>query len=77
MRSSQVSSPKHALLAFNAGLAWNPQHSRGRRDEVDRAPMVGGVITSCILELLIYPPIFTIWKWWAEVRSTQRDSEVA
>lgn len=36
------------------------------------APMVGGVITSFILELLIYPAIFTIWKWWAEVRPAQR-----
>jgi Cu(I)/Ag(I) efflux system membrane protein CusA/SilA len=32
------------------------------------APMVGGVITSFILELVIYPAIYTIWKWWAEVR---------
>lgn len=30
------------------------------------APMVGGVVTSFALELLIYPVIFTIWKWrWA------------
>ncbi len=26
------------------------------------APMVGGVITSTILELIIYPAIYTIWK---------------
>src|SRR5207248_1184533 len=26
------------------------------------APMVGGIITSFVLELLIYPAIFTIWK---------------
>ena len=39
------------------------------------APMVGGVITSFILELLIYPPVFTIWKWWAEVRPTQHQPE--
>jgi Cu(I)/Ag(I) efflux system membrane protein CusA/SilA len=32
------------------------------------APMVGGVITSFVLELLIYPVIFTIWKWHAEVK---------
>ncbi|HZW34576.1 MAG TPA: CusA/CzcA family heavy metal efflux RND transporter [Isosphaeraceae bacterium] len=32
------------------------------------APMVGGVVTSFILELLIYPAIYTIWRWWAEVR---------
>jgi Cu(I)/Ag(I) efflux system membrane protein CusA/SilA len=33
------------------------------------APMVGGVITSFILELMIYPAIYVLWKWWAEVRS--------
>ncbi|MBI2604995.1 MAG: efflux RND transporter permease subunit [Deltaproteobacteria bacterium] len=27
------------------------------------APMVGGLITSFILELLVYPVIFHIWKW--------------
>ncbi len=32
------------------------------------APMVGGVITSFALELLIYPVIFTIWKWHREVK---------
>ena len=36
------------------------------------APMVGGVITSFILELLIYPAIYTIWKWWTEVRPASR-----
>ena len=36
------------------------------------APMVGGVITSFLLELLIYPAVYTIWKWWAEVRPAQR-----
>jgi Cu(I)/Ag(I) efflux system membrane protein CusA/SilA len=32
------------------------------------APMVGGVVTSFALELLIYPVIFTIWKWRSEVK---------
>ena len=36
------------------------------------APMVGGVVTSFILELLIYPAVYTIWKWWAEVRPAAR-----
>jgi Cu(I)/Ag(I) efflux system membrane protein CusA/SilA len=36
------------------------------------APMVGGVITSFLLELFIYPAVYTIWKWWAEVRSAAR-----
>jgi Cu(I)/Ag(I) efflux system membrane protein CusA/SilA len=32
------------------------------------APMVGGIVTSFILELLIYPAIYTLWKWWSEVK---------
>jgi Cu(I)/Ag(I) efflux system membrane protein CusA/SilA len=31
--------------------------------------MVGGIVTSFILELLIYPVIYVLWKWWAEVRN--------
>jgi Cu(I)/Ag(I) efflux system membrane protein CusA/SilA len=27
------------------------------------APMIGGIFTSFILELVVYPPIFAIWKW--------------
>jgi Cu(I)/Ag(I) efflux system membrane protein CusA/SilA len=27
-------------------------------------PMVGGVVTSFMLELLIYPVIFSLWKGW-------------
>jgi Cu(I)/Ag(I) efflux system membrane protein CusA/SilA len=32
------------------------------------APMIGGVLTSFLLELLIYPPIYQTWKWHAEVK---------
>jgi Cu(I)/Ag(I) efflux system membrane protein CusA/SilA len=32
------------------------------------APMVGGIVTSFVLELLIYPVIFTMWKWNWEVK---------
>jgi Cu(I)/Ag(I) efflux system membrane protein CusA/SilA len=38
------------------------------------APMVGGVITSFALELLIYPVIFTLWRWHAEVKHTAGES---
>jgi Cu(I)/Ag(I) efflux system membrane protein CusA/SilA len=27
------------------------------------APIVGGVFTSFILELLVYPAIYQVWKW--------------
>ncbi len=33
------------------------------------APMVGGVLTSFLLELLVYPVLFTMWKWHTEVNS--------
>lgn len=32
------------------------------------APMIGGLLTSFIMELLIYPPIYSMWKWNAEVK---------
>jgi Cu(I)/Ag(I) efflux system membrane protein CusA/SilA len=32
------------------------------------APMVGGIFTSFLMELLVYPVIFEIWKWNSEVR---------
>ncbi len=32
------------------------------------APMVGGIVTSFLLELLLYPVIFTMWKWNSEVK---------
>jgi Cu(I)/Ag(I) efflux system membrane protein CusA/SilA len=32
------------------------------------APIVGGVFTSFILELLVYPAIYEIWKWNLEVK---------
>jgi copper/silver efflux system protein len=27
------------------------------------APMIGGIFTSFFLELLLYPPIYELWKW--------------
>jgi Cu(I)/Ag(I) efflux system membrane protein CusA/SilA len=32
------------------------------------APMIGGIFTSFLLELVVYPAIYEIWKWRAEVR---------
>jgi Cu(I)/Ag(I) efflux system membrane protein CusA/SilA len=32
------------------------------------APMLGGIITSFFMELIVYPPIFAIWKWNWEVK---------
>jgi hypothetical protein len=32
--------------------------------------MIGGILTSFLMELVIYPPIFAIWKWNFEVKRT-------
>ena len=32
--------------------------------------MVGGLVTSFLLELLVYPPIYLMWKWHTEVKRT-------
>ncbi len=36
------------------------------------APMIGGVFTSFLLELLVYPVLFELWKWHAEVKHAVR-----
>jgi copper/silver efflux system protein len=35
------------------------------------APMIGGIITSFILELLVYPPLYAMWKQ-REIRKTEQ-----
>jgi copper/silver efflux system protein len=32
------------------------------------APMIGGIFTSFLLELVVYPAVYEIWKWHAEVK---------
>ncbi len=56
-----------AILMGLMPIMWS--HGAGA-DVMKRiaAPMVGGVVTSFALELLIYPVIFTIWKWHREVK---------
>jgi Cu(I)/Ag(I) efflux system membrane protein CusA/SilA len=38
------------------------------------APMIGGIFTSFILELLVYPSIYEIWKWNFEVKRSSGGS---
>jgi copper/silver efflux system protein len=32
------------------------------------APMIGGILTSFLLELIVYPAIYEIWRWHTEVK---------
>jgi Cu(I)/Ag(I) efflux system membrane protein CusA/SilA len=36
------------------------------------APMVGGIFTSFLLELLVYPAIYQVWKWNTAVKKLER-----
>ena len=64
-----------AILMGLLPIMWS--HGAGS-DVMKRiaAPMVGGVVTSFLLELLIYPVIFTIWKWHWEVKPSVAHAEV-
>jgi Cu(I)/Ag(I) efflux system membrane protein CusA/SilA len=39
------------------------------------APMVGGIVTSFVMELVVYPAIYAIWKWNGEVKLMRRTGE--
>jgi Cu(I)/Ag(I) efflux system membrane protein CusA/SilA len=49
------------ILAGLLPLLWS--HGTGA-DVMKRiaAPMIGGVVTSALLELLVYPAIYLVWK---------------
>jgi Cu(I)/Ag(I) efflux system membrane protein CusA/SilA len=32
------------------------------------APMIGGLFTSFLMELLVYPAIYLLWKWHSDVK---------
>jgi Cu(I)/Ag(I) efflux system membrane protein CusA/SilA len=32
------------------------------------APMIGGILTSFLLELVVYPAVYELWKWHTEVK---------
>ncbi len=52
-----------AILFGLLPILWSPATQAGA-DVMKRiaTPMIGGVITSAILELMIYPVLFVIWK---------------
>jgi Cu(I)/Ag(I) efflux system membrane protein CusA/SilA len=37
------------------------------------APMVGGIFTSFVLELVVYPAIYEIWKWHFEMKNAHTE----
>ena len=41
------------------------------------APLIGGIVTSFLMELLVYPPVFAIWKWNFEMKRQAQPAGVA
>ena len=41
------------------------------------APMVGGIFTSFVLELVVYPVIYEIWKWHFELKRARAEPQPA
>jgi Cu(I)/Ag(I) efflux system membrane protein CusA/SilA len=41
------------------------------------APMVGGIFTSFLLELVVYPAIYEIWKWHFEMKRARAEAPAA
>jgi len=39
------------------------------------APMIGGILTSFLLELLVYPAIYQEWKWRFELKGRETDPD--
>jgi len=35
------------------------------------APLIGGIFTSFLLELAVYPALYQVWKWYSEVRKAE------
>jgi Cu(I)/Ag(I) efflux system membrane protein CusA/SilA len=60
-----------AILMGLLPIMWS--HGAGA-DVMKRiaAPMIGGVVTSFLLELLVYPAIFDVWRGWKIRRATQK-----
>ena len=52
-----------AILFGLLPIMWSPEYQVGA-DVMKRiaTPMIGGIITSAILNLLIYPVIYVIWR---------------
>ena len=63
--------PKLMTILANIFGLFPVMWATGTGSEVAKriaAPLVGGVTTSFLLELLIYPAIYLLWKWHFEVK---------
>lgn len=57
-------------------IMWSQAHETGA-DVMKRiaAPLIGGIFTSFLMELLVYPAIYLLWKWHSEVKHVKEDEK--
>jgi Cu(I)/Ag(I) efflux system membrane protein CusA/SilA len=70
--------PKLMTILANIFGLFPVMWATGAGSEVAKriaAPLVGGVTTSFLLELLIYPAIYLLWKWHFEVKKQAPGSQ--
>ena len=62
--------PKFMTVATELGLLPIMWSTGTGSDMMKRiaAPLLGGIFTSFLMELLVYPVIYEIWKWHFEVK---------
>lgn len=66
-----------AILFGLLPILWSPATEAGADVMKPIAtPMVGGIVTSAIMELLIYPVIFVLWKKRSLRDQTEKDTAV-
>jgi copper/silver efflux system protein len=41
------------------------------------APMIGGIFTSFVLELMVYPGLYQVWKWHFDLKPNYRTATEA
>jgi copper/silver efflux system protein len=39
------------------------------------APMIGGIFTSFVLELLVYPGLYQVWKWHFDLKPQSSEAK--
>lgn len=54
-------------------IMWSQAHETGA-DVMKRiaAPLIGGIFTSFLMELLVYPAIYLLWKWHSELKKEKK-----
>jgi copper/silver efflux system protein len=60
-----------ATLVGLLPIMWSPGAGADVMKRI-AAPMIGGVISSFLLELLVYPVIYEVWRGW-ELRTLFRE----